>query len=532
MKKILIGLLLLLLLTLNVNATEIDITGTGRAALSGYDIKSTREQEDLYMNNKAHKTKTELMHTQQIKEASRQAEKRKKEDKRLSSSLRSAVVTTARERAEKNAINLLLDRTLGANASKLPEVQEKFNDVFSQLDTYVINKSYSGEVIDNDYIAKAKMTVDETAFKELVSDLGIAINTQNIRAHSILIVMDEFFSAPSDMHDNVLTKEVTTYDYKYNEKDKETTKASYKDSNNASASSSGGYGNWYGAGYNSAKMSAKSSTSANYGNFVDYSKNESEFFQNIKEYAPKNPKAQNLNYTQPALVQAFNRSGIKAIDNDMFKSKYFKGKPISSDQLTNSKELEKYVKFAQTDAKADYFAIGVSYITDNGVDSSTGKRTCDGQVFVKIYSTQSGELIASGSLSDTSFGNSADQARVAVANKIGPGLGDVLSKQIENYYKKRNMYGSEYLVEVKGNFLPIERINLNKTLQSAANLKATPKSFDNSKLEYTVNYKGTEPVGDEIFVQLIKVSPKFNNYNYTLKGNQIIFEPLKGKDNL
>lgn len=533
MKKILslfIGLgFVISSLCITANAVEVTVEGRGTAALSGYDIGATRSQEDEYMAGKAHNSKTEFMHTQQIKEASRQAEKRKKQDKRMTDAVRGAVVTAARERADIAAVNILVERVLGAGTTSNPQVANRLKDLYSQIGTYTINKTYTGEVIDNNYVAKVKLTVDDADFRELVSDLGIAINTAQVRSHSILIVMDEFFTAPSDMHSNVLTKETTTYDYKYNEKDKETTKLSAKDSaNNKSAA---GYSGYYGAaGY---KNVSNSNSSLNYGNYVDYSKNESEFFQNIKEYAPRNPQAQNINLTRPELVKAFNRSDIKAINEQIFKSKYFKGKPITSDQLQNSEELAKYVKFAQTDAKADYFAIGVSYITDRGVNESTGMRAADGVVFMEIYSTQDGEMIAAAKYEDSALGNTADTARSIVAGKIGTGIGEELSKQIQKYYTKRNMYGSEFVVEIKGNFLPIERININKALKATDGIQNVAiRTFDNTKVEYVLNYNGQEPVGDCVFMKLIDVSPKFNNYNYSLNSNQIIFEPLKGKENL
>lgn len=510
------------------NAVETVVEGRGIAALTGYDIGSTRAQENEYMAGKAHNSKTEFMHTQQIKEASRQAEKRKKEDKRMSQTVRSAVVTVARERADLDAMNILIKRTLGVDALNNSEIKSKLSELCSQVNTFA-NKTYTGEVIDNNYVAKVKMTVDDAEFRELVSDLGIAINTAQVRSHSIMIVMDEFFTAPSDMHSNVLTKEVTTYDYKYNEKDKETTKASAKYSDYEK--SSAGYSGYYGSA--GVKSVSNTNSNMNYGNYIDYSKNENEFFQNIKEYAPRKPVAQNINLTKPQLIKAFNRSDIRSIDEQMFKSKYFKGKPISSDQLQNSEELVKYVKFAQEEAKADYFAIGVSYITDRGINESTGMRAADGVVYMIIYSTQDGSVIASGEYHDSALGNTADSARSAVANKIGLGLGDELSKQIQKYYNKRNMYGNEYIVEIKGNFLPIERININKTLKNTEGIdNVTIRSFDNTKVEYALNYKGQEPVGDCIFMQLINVSTKFNNYNYNLKDKQIIFEPSKGTENL
>ncbi len=196
MKKILTLLLLLCASSfiLSVNAVEIKIEGRGTCPLTGYDIDYVRSQQDAKMNEKAHNSNIEALQTQQIKEASRQAETRKKQDKRLSDAVRTQVVSKAQERAREAAINILIDRTLGANASKKPEVMEKMADVLSQSSTYIIDENYTGEVQDNNYVAKAFLTVDETEFRTLVSDMGIAINTQEVRAHSIMIILDEFFA--------------------------------------------------------------------------------------------------------------------------------------------------------------------------------------------------------------------------------------------------------------------------------------------------------------------------------------------------
>ena len=215
MKKLLSAVTCLSLMTssffVSALAGDLTVIGKGSAALSGYDINATRSQEDEYMNKKANNSKTEFMHSQQIKEASRQAEKRKKEDKRMSAALRSAVITTARERADKDAANMLLIKVLGNNALNNPNVKNQLDNVYSQIDA-LSTKTYTGEVIDNKYIAKVNMVVDDGSFRQLVSDLGISINSPEVRTHSILVVMDEFFTQPSDLHSNVLTKEVTTYD--------------------------------------------------------------------------------------------------------------------------------------------------------------------------------------------------------------------------------------------------------------------------------------------------------------------------------
>lgn len=579
MKKILSTLAIFIIgaIFCQANAVEIKIEGKGYAPLTGYDIKAVRSQQDAKMSKKAKNSDYEALQTQQIKEASRQAETRKKQDERLSNAVRRAVVVEAQDNALKAGINILIDRTLGANSSKKPEVQEKFDELVSQSSVYILDQSFTGEIEDNNYVARAYLTVDETEFRTLLSDMGVALNTQAVRAHSIMLVLDEFFARPSDLNNAVLTKEVTTYKYDYDEKLKDTEKASAssyskakgsgsssnsynvnaKSKGNYNAKASGGYANEYGgAGYsgsasgshnnsykasgsnkNKYDYSASSGSKASYGHFVDYSKKENEFFQNIKEYDVTSPKAENLNFTQPALQDAFVTYDIRALDNDVFKSKYFKGQPISSDKLANSAELAKYVEAARTDAKADFFAIGVSYITDNGKNENTGRNTCDGNVFVKVYSTVDGEVIASGTFTETASGNSADQARSAVAKKIGNELGEVLSKKIQDYWKRRMMYGSEYIVQIKGNFLPVERITINKAMQNVEGIKNVAlRTSDSTQAEFTVNYSGQDGVADAIFMKLYEsnLSNKFQNYDYKINRNQIIFSPIskKGASNL
>lgn len=532
MKKILNTLLLIIVLGLfyGANAVEIKIEGKGVIPLTGYNISEIRSVQDIKKsgNNGGN---IEFVQNKQINNAVKQAETRKKQDSKMSDAVRRQVVDKAQSQARANAINLLIDRTLGSNASKDPRVQEKFEDIVSQSSTYILNENYGGDMEDQNYVAKAYLVVDETAFRELLSDMGVALNTAKTRASGILIVMDEFFAQPSNLRENVLTEEVTTYKYDYDKgiKEKEVASSSSyaksaakgssanaykidaKSKGNYNANASAGYANGYSAvGYsagasgshnNSLKASgasastynktASSGSKSNYGYFMDYREKENEFFQNIKRYDAKSPKAENLNYTQPALVNAFNTYDIRAIDNDVFKSKFFNGKPITADKLSNSAVLATYVNAARNEAKADFFAIGVSYITDNGINEYTGKNVCDGNVFVKIYSTQSNELIAAGTFTETASGNSADQARAAVANKIGNELGEQLSKKIQDYWKKRQMYGSEYTLVFKGNFVPAERIMLNKQISSTEGVQnVSLRMSDGTKCEYTINYKG------------------------------------------
>ena len=482
-------------------AVEIKVQGTGKASITGFDIEAARSGQDAKANKASHKDLSEAKSNKQIKKAIKQADKRKEQDAALSSSVRMAVVKEAQQNAIQNALNVLLDRTLGAGASKDANVRNKFDDIVSQEDVYVLDKQFAGEVQNNDYVAKVTLTIDETAFRELVSDMGIALNTQKIRQSAILVVMDEFFAEPSHMQPT-LAREITT-------------SASSKERKNIKSA---------------AAYAADDTVSVAYGEFSDMSTKDSEFYQHILEYSAAAPVAENLNYTQPALVNAFTTYDIRSLDNDVFKSKFFKGKAITADKLSNSEELAKYVDFARTQAKADFFAIGVSYITDDGKNTSTGRNMASGNVFVKIYSTQDGEVIASGSLSEIAAGNSADGARVNVANKVGKELGEVLSKKIQDYWKKRDMYGQEYIIDVIGKFLPMERIALNKVISQTEGVEQSKlRVSDDTHCEYTINYNGEDSVADAIFINLAesRLADKFNKYDYKVSGNHVTFKPIK-----
>lgn len=482
-------------------AVEIKVQGTGKASITGFDIEAARSGQDAKANKASHKNQSEAKSDKQIKKAIKQADKRKEQDAALSGSVRMAVVKEAQQNATENALNILLDRTLGAGASKDASVRNKFNDIVSQEDVYVLDKQFTGNVQNTDYIAKVTLTVDETAFRELVSDMGISLNTQKIRQSAILVVMDEFFAEPSHMKP-APTKETIT-------------SASTREQKNVKSA---------------AAYGVTEDVAVAYGEFSDLSTKDSEFYQRIVEYATAAPVAENLNYTQPALVNAFTTYDIRSLDNDVFKSKFFKGKAISADKLSNSEELAKYVDFARTQAKADFFAIGVSYITDDGKNTNTGKNMASGNVFVKIYSTQDGEVIASGSLSEIASGNSADGARVNVANKVGNELGEVLSKKIQDYWKKRNMYGQEYIIDIMGKFLPMERITMNKVISQTEGVEQSKlRVSDDTHCEYTVNYNGEESVADTIFMNLAesRLADKFSKYDYKVSGNHVTFQPIK-----
>ncbi len=503
-----------------------------------------------------------------------------------------SVQYAARKEALKNAITMAINRILGADAIKDPRVQEKFDEIISQLSTYKIKQTETARREDAYYVLNTVLIFDETKFRQLISDMGIAINTNAVRSSAIMTLLDEFFTTPTALENPAPLREITVYqhdiDSSYKEGEALSTrskeaKASSKQAqeassvdarsqsasslqakNQESASSSGrssldasGSGGSLGASQkadasysqkgavdarssdkasvdarhasssSSASASAKKS-SLDYGHFVNATGSDHEFFTNIKEYQPKNGIPDKQNFTLQSLQGAFQTYDIKILDNDRFRSKYFKDEPITIARLENSESLDKYVKFARDEAKADFFSVGTSIIVDRGISETTNSHVCDGMIAIKVYSTLDSEAIASGALTESASGNSPDQCRTAVAEKIGVELGSVVANKIQEYWKKRQMYGMEYIIVLTGEIPPMIRIQFTNTLkkvQGVSNVKQ--RTSEPGKYEFVLSYTGGDPIGDAIFTQLASsaIASTFSNYDFAVDGNQIKFFP-------
>lgn len=515
----------------------------------------------------------------------------------------------AQSEAIHNLVAIALQKVIGPEAMKDNKVQEKYENIVSQFNTYKIKQKDSPRKEGNQYVVTTVAVIDDAKFRELVSSMGIASNTATVRASAIMTIMDEFFTTPTDMQTDRPLREVTVYshDVDTNYKEKETfadkksaansssVKASDIGSNSVSASSkgslsskneetgsfkaksseSGGYsgkvsaseGGAFGAsasaketakydGKSSAEVKQKQKSSVNskyddrlavnqkhdkrvdaksaasnkssveYGHFVNASSNDHEFFTNVKEYQPRNTGPDKQNFTIKALQSAFQTYDIRVLDNDLFKSKYFGDKPITLEKLENSAELSRYVKAAHDDARADFFSIGSSIIVDRGKNENTGAFTCDGMVAIKVYSTGDGEAIASGTLTESGSGFSPDQCRAVVAEKIGSGLGTVISNKVQEYWKKRQMYGLEYIVILTGDLPRPVRSQFNAALgqvDGVTNVKQRKQVP--GLVEYVITFNGTDELSELIFAKLDESSAAatFSNYDVMKDGNTVKF---------
>lgn len=259
------------------------------------------------------------------------------------------------------------------------------------------------------------------------------------------------------------------------------------------------------------------------------SESEHEFFTNIKEYQPKNGVPDKQNFTLKSLQAAYQTYDIKILDNDRFRSKFFKDQAIPIDKMENSAELDKYVKFARDDARADFFSIGSAIIVDRGNDVATGKAICDGMVATKVYSTADGEAIASANMTESASGNTNDQCRVNVAEKIGSGLGNVISNKIQEYWKKRQMYGREFTVLLTGEIPRSARSQFTSALSKVTGItNVVQRRSEPGLTEYVLTYAGQPAIGDAILDQVATnaaISATFNNYDAAVDGTTVKLFP-------
>lgn len=436
------------------------------------------------------------------------------------------------KKSVENAIKIAIDKILGANASNNPDIKQKIEEIAKQLNTYVVNSTYQAQIEKTPegkfYAVNTNLVLDDTKLRQLISDMGIAINTGKVRLKSIVTVMDEYFTYPTNMV--VPLKEYTVYSktsssaYTNKLNSSNSNHSSAMNSNNGFASDNSHYNV-----NNNHNASFNNSNNSNYGQFVNASGNDREFFAHVKVFQPKVLAPEKVNYTQGELQSAFQNYDLKVIDNAMIKNRYFKNKPISVVTLENTAEINNYANFARKNAKAEFFAIGTTVITDNGYNHNVGGYVCDGMTTIRVYSTFDGEAIASGTLTASAVGNSPDQGRAAVAKKIGGELGTTLSAKIQDYWKKRQMYGSEFTVSFTGNFKPIERIQLINYIRKLNGVSNVEQRDGNpGELEYSISYKGEEALGDSLFMEL-STSPLswlFQKYDYKVYGNRIKFAPI------
>lgn len=494
-------------------AVEIEVSGEYKMSLTGYDIKYVRNMQDSKMKKKAQNSNFEVLQTQQTKEAIRQVKTRNKLNKDLSqAAFDSDKITEAEELAKADAIREAIKMVKGEEVfNQYPETENKLNDIVKSASTYVLEEDYdASEMIanSNQYISRVHLVIDKTKFENLLTkkEIKSCYNAQ-INNRTILVFMDEFWAAPSNLNQKTATKEVVTY--KYDKDQSEVDKEAYKSasSTQSASSSKGAYSNGYGSAGYAGKSGYSSKSGTSYGRSNEYKNKESVFFQHLTEYAPNFPKAQGMNATQRKFGATLKSCGIEYKNSDMLKSKYFKGKPITADVLKNSEQLTTFVDMVRNDpqTKAKYIAIGFSYITENGKSTQTTGYDSNGSVELVVYSTSDSSVLAEETVRAGAIGDTPDDARQRVAEKLGQKLGNSIAEQIKNSYINKKLEGEQFNIVFKGNFTLGERSLLYDALEQTQGITNLEEGYvNNTVVEYSIKYSGKKPLDVAIFGALTK----------------------------
>lgn len=491
-----------------------------------------------------------------------------------------SVRTSALRQAKRNAVLAALDKVVGAGTSRNPDVQAKLDDLVVQVG----DDSFFGTTpssADGQYQVSVTLRMDDKALRSEISDLGLALNTTATRSQPILVMMDEFFTTPTNLHAPL--EELTEFRHEegshYNEKEAAASSKSsaYAASSNAAYASKeqaafavndksanrvsaahdtrvagaaqDGYGNAAAvsgrdagrfdasgesshqaagaasrevAAAASSKVAAASSSQSAYAHNVSAEDHDNTYYRKLVKYQPQNTGPDRKNYTYNELKGQLGDLDIKVLDNALFKSRYFGDRAITLDQLENSAELTKYVDYARKDATADYLMIGSSVIYDLGVDKNSGQESCTGVASTKTFSTKTGEDIGSATQSEAAIGASSDDCRARLAVKLAGSLGNQVGKRIQEFVKKRSMYGAEYTIRLTGDNLSLmTRTAFSQALKSVPGLeKAAQRQAGASQVEVVATYKGSDPL-DQAVAMALGSNPQFASLDSAVDGNVI-----------
>lgn len=399
--------------------------------------------------------------------------------------------------AKVQAVVAGINRINGADSTRDAKVAAKVPAIVDQIpDERFVNRR--SQAIGDQYETSVTLLMDDKDFRTLLLDAGIAANDTTARSFTILAVMDEYLTTPRDLRAPLEELEEFSSDHSASFRGRSSSARSSRDASanvSASAARVGGYdgeGAYRGSAASVDASASVSSNSERSSESVAAQERDKVRYKRLVRYQPQNRGPEKTSLTYGALKGQLQDYDLKVLDNDMFKSTYFKNKPVTIEQLQNSAELARYVGFARHDAKADFFMLGTSVIVDSGRSDTTGEFLCTGVLTLKTFSTASGEDIASETTSETAAGTNANDCAAAVAKKMAAVGGPVISARVQEYWKRRSMYGREYLVTLQGSALPDAATRgLLKSVKGIAGVeKATLRSQTDSEYELVVVYKG------------------------------------------
>ena len=448
--------------------------------------------------------------------------------------------------AKRDAARAAVEKVLGPNASKDPHVSNKLDAVVDQIRDDQIVDTKSTRIGDS-YEVVVRLVLDDREFRGLLSDLGIAVNTSTVRGYSILAVMDEFLSTPRDIRAPVEELEEFSSEKGASFVDKSRAfSGAFKSSSSANAAVgtldaarsakvtvTGANDQQRGEGASSANVSASMSASSakssvseastRLTNDVEAKAQENVRYKKLIKYQPLGASPERVSQTYNALVGQLQDYDLRVLDNDVFRSRHFRDAPLTIDQMQSGEALSKYVGWARAEATADFFLVGNAITIDLGKNANTGDSECTGVVTLKTYSTLDGESVASETVSERAAGHGFEDCGAALAKKLARITGSIIGARVQDYWKRRNTYGREYVVTLTGDNLPLMvRAAFTRAIKGLPGVENdTQRSAGPKQVQIVVTYKGSEPL-DQALAMSLAGNQAFATLDSKSEGNQLL----------
>jgi hypothetical protein len=443
---------------------------------------------------------------------------------------RLAVRSDAMAGARRAAVTAAIEKVLGPGASRDPRVGGKVNAVLDQVPDGAFADARSAAA-SGEYQVTVTLVLDDKEFRTLLSDLGIAVNTASVRASSILMVMDEFLTTPRDLKAPLEELLEFRSEVGASLRDNSAATTSRLDASATSTRASASFEGHAAArdvhvsGESVRSRSERQVTAEASHAVVDVAaeQHDNQYYRKLVRYQPQGGAPEKVSQMYNALSGQLQDYDLRVLDNDLFRSRYFKDAPLTLEQLQGSEALSKYASFARTDANADFFLVGTAIIIDAGRNLNTGDVECTGVASFKTYATVDGESIASETFSEVSSGRNVNDCAGNLTRKLAAIGGPVLGARVQEYWKRRATYGRELIVSLKGANVPLmARVAFTRAVKAVPGVEADVQRASTSTLhQLVVTYRGADPFDQALAVGLSE-NPTFATLDSRTDGNQVV----------
>jgi len=302
-------------------------------------------------------------------------------------------------------------------------------------------------------------TFDEDKLRSNLEGLGISMDVRSRR--SVAVVIDEYFSVDLPPTTEPMVQKVT-----------ERTTTQSRGQVEMPGYMMGGEGDSIQSAILAAQTGASSGANIEGGggdamgllpsSYTDPGSDISTYFQSQRE---KKFEEKVVEYFPPAVIERpranpSSAAGITAhlLDRDVRVIDSTRIASIRTSILGDSGLLASVVadpatlsrRTAKAGAMADSDAVLVGTTAIIYMGTSGTKHKCEASLTARIVDTSTGDILATISETEVGLANSSEGAAEAAGKRLGDAVGEVLSAQLVDYYRKREAKGSEVTVTIVG----------------------------------------------------------------------------------